>query len=119
MGRRSQEEEEGQSKRMDRELIQQVIFTWNKMEDTEKKLSAQPWISTKYANQFLVKNQNTRVIQNSIQCVRVFSSSPGEAEKSENGVEGELHKQFRDKTTEMIQMSEEWRVMLNCDEIFA
>ena len=28
--------------------------------------------------------------------------TPGEAEKTENGVEGELHKQFRDKTTEMI-----------------
>ena len=44
--------------------------------------------------------------------------TPGEAEKSESGVEGELHKSFRDKTTEMIQMSEEWRVMLNCDDIF-
>lgn len=45
--------------------------------------------------------------------------TPGEPDKGDTGAEGELNKQFRDKTTEMIQMSEEWRVMLNCDDIFA
>lgn len=51
--------------------------------------------------------------------------TPGMPEKIEKGENntvadtGELHKEFRAKTTEMIQMNEEWRVMLNCDDIFA
>jgi hypothetical protein len=46
--------------------------------------------------------------------------TPGIMEaKPDANQESDLHKDFRDKTTEMIQMCEEWRVMLNCDDIFA